>query len=775
MNQYQKGVIAPYLIIPLVGLGILIYLLIGSFAPLKDRLLSTLFPKPSSMAAEVLREEQKNKTFDLFKLAGRYAGEASPINQRHISDQMITLAKQRKQAVLNLIEQDPAFVLKTALSSELRSKLPSPLQNEAEEVTTLEGNLLVVHTDDFQKKAAQNFYYLDSGGQRISLYFAGKSPALKSGTTVKVTGIRLDNKMAVSSAEGTDFQIPTPESRVLGTATTKKVAVFLIKFQNDASQPYTADDLRAQIFTNSNSANAFYNEASFGKLTLEGKLRVDGDIYGPYTIASNNNPCDDYNWAQAAESQAKSRGVDLSGYTNYIYVRPAPGCNMAAGEIGGGKVWVGSGWSVNQLSRVVAHELGHNFGAGHANSYVCLDASNQKVSISSNCTSNEYGDPFDVMGGGDGGYQHDSAFHKGLYNWLDPANTQTVTTSGTYTLSPLETSSTAVQSLRIPRNTDSSGNIYDYYYLDYRQPGAIFDQFVGDYQTVLKGISIRIAPPYNVMRNSFLIDTTPGSDKSFADASLLPGKIFQDTVSGISITTNSVSTTNASVKVAFGSGTCSLANPTLSLSPSGQWGNPAQTLTYNLTLTNSDSSACSPAAFNISSSAVPTGFSVNANPTSVTLSPAGAASISVSVTSPAGAASGYYSFAVNAANSTASTYSASTTGSYNINSTSTPTLTPAPPSTQDKVPPTVSLTSPTASTRIRRGSIVSIRARASDNINVAQVEIYVNNSLLCRDTTAPYSCSWKVPIIAGSSYNLKATAYDRANNSASSSVTVSVR
>jgi hypothetical protein len=50
---------------------------------------------------------------------------------------------------------------------------------------------------------------------------------------------------------------------------------------------------------------------------------------------------------------------------------------------------------------------------------------------------------------------------------------------------------------------------------------------------------------------------------------------------------------------------------------------------------------------------------------------------------------------------------------------------------------------------------------------VSKVEFYVNGSLVCTDTTAPYSCAWKVPAKTRTSYTIEARAYDAAGNTAS--------
>ena len=87
-------------------------------------------------------------------------------------------------------------------------------------------------------------------------------------------------------------------------------------------------------------------------------------------------------------------------------------------------------------------------------------------------------------------------------------------------------------------------------------------------------------------------------------------------------------------------------------------------------------------------------------------------------------------------------------------------------------PPTVCITSPADGSVVSRNTKVIIAANASDYQGVRKVEFLVNNSLTCTDKVAPYTCTWKVPPIAGVSYALTAKAYDAVGNTATATVRV---
>ncbi len=93
----------------------------------------------------------------------------------------------------------------------------------------------------------------------------------------------------------------------------------------------------------------------------------------------------------------------------------------------------------------------------------------------------------------------------------------------------------------------------------------------------------------------------------------------------------------------------------------------------------------------------------------------------------------------------------------------------------DQIAPTVSINSPANGAIVARKSNVTITATASDNVGVTRVEFSVNGALQCTDTTAPYSCVWRVPAAMNKTYQLQARAFDAAGNSAAASVQVTAR
>ena len=430
--------------------------------------------------------------------------------------------------------------------------LTFPIPSSADPRSTIEGNLTSVIKDDLKHQKATKHYYLETkAGQRKRLVFkksheaqaarnsgGSQSKKLVPGNKVKVTGdIR---RKTINTSLAQIKTISSAQTANIQSTGLKKVAVILINFQNDTSEPWTAADIRSNVFTGVTSVNKYFQEVSSDATSLEGKVRSDGDIFGFYTIPYNNTGCNYSTWGDAGLAAAVLDGNDLSGYDHIIYGwANTPDCWWSGmGQINGPLIWIDGAFN----PAVTAHELGHNFGEFHASSYSCTDSGGGRVPISSSCTASEYGDPFSVMGVAyDQRHMHN--FNKGNLGYLSTADTITAAVDGDFTLKSSEQLlADETQILRVPRLDGT------YYYLEYRRPyGTNFDNFIGT-DPVVNGITIRIAPDFDVLSNSNLIDNTPAT-ASFYDAALGVGNTFTDSSKGIAITTLSTSSTEATVRI----------------------------------------------------------------------------------------------------------------------------------------------------------------------------------------------------------------------------------
>lgn len=96
----------------------------------------------------------------------------------------------------------------------------------------------------------------------------------------------------------------------------------------------------------------------------------------------------------------------------------------------------------------------------------------------------------------------------------------------------------------------------------------------------------------------------------------------------------------------------------------------------------------------------------------------------------------------------------------------------------DTTPPSVNITSPANGASFVEGKSFTISANASDNVGIAKVDILANDALVISDTSPPYSASFTIPqdYTGGSNkpLSLKAISYDKAGNTTTSTVTVTV-
>ncbi|HSS36869.1 MAG TPA: hypothetical protein VLR93_11395, partial [Patescibacteria group bacterium] len=421
---------------------------------------------------------------------------------------------------------------------------------------TVTGTLRLYHIDDFADDVGADGYAVETSAGFIPLDVRGTAPEALNGARVQVRGTWHDGVVRVGVARDATAIAklsPAPRRRisaVLGAdgqsvhladgaplaATSKNVAVILFGFSDDASQPYTAGTATQIAFTNGNAVANYYDEESRGAVT------VTGQVFGWYQIPSSKATCDPFTWATQAKAAATAAGVDLAAFTNYVYAFPkANSCAWAGlGAMPGKDSWNNGAFAL----RVVAHELGHNFGVHHASSLSCTSGTT-RVAISATCSSSEYGDPFSVMGSGNSA--HNNAVHLGQFGWLPASEIQTVGPGGPYELgSPLDGPAGSDRLLRIDRHNGTS------LYLDVRSiHGPYFDDFSST-DAVVKGVTVRISPdlpsPGYGLSQTQLVDTTPATS-TYADAPLAVGATLTDPVTGLKVTTLSASGGDATISI----------------------------------------------------------------------------------------------------------------------------------------------------------------------------------------------------------------------------------
>lgn len=509
----------------------------------------------------------------------------------------------------------------------------------------LEGELEVIYEDSHGR--GRLLYFLNAGGRKLEVRFAKDPPqTLRSGMRVDVSGVQVGETLELNSGES--LNAGSAEVSVSGNPLGQhRVLVVMVNFQDKQTQPFTREQAQAVMF---GTTSDFYRESSYGQTWLT------GDVYGWYTIPVSANTCDTTAITNYAQQAAANAGANLSAYDHMVYAFPQNACAwQGRGSVGGSpsQAWVNEWFELG----IVGHELGHNFGLYHSRSMDC-----GSTSIGSNCTTSEYGDLFDLMGGANSA--HFNVFQKERLGWVSTGSNPpitTVTTSGTYWLDSYAAGTLSPKGLKILKSTDPQTGMKTWYYIERRTPFG-FDSFVSGNQNIMNGVIVRTGSEASG-QNTYLLDMTPATT-SWYDPALTVGQSFTDTDARVTITTLSADASGALVSVTLDSQPCVRANPTVTVTPSqSPWLSSGGTATFNVAVRNNDGNGCVSSVFNTQAS-VPNGWASSGS--SLAISPGSTMTTTVQVGSPAGAVDGYYGISLSASNANSQSYSASAPATYSL-------------------------------------------------------------------------------------------------------------
>ena len=344
----------------------------------------------------------------------------------------------------------------------------------------------------------------------------------------------------------------------------KTVLYVRVDFSDLAGDPVAQSTAQSAIDT---SADQFYQANSYGKTSLS--ATVTPTLRLPRTQVEYRTN-DQYLLLRAdALGAARDAGFDPNMYSFDVIAFAGTYSGWAGrGYVGSKGTWLNGYFNL----RTTAHELGHNYGAQHANYW---SATGQ--TIIGPGTSTEYGNPFDVMGTGGGQVNHFNAWTKRRFDWISPAELSTVTTSGTYRVSELEAAiTTGFHAIKVQRDAQKD------YWVEYRPA-------IGSAET-RDGVSINWG--YGGSAVSNLLDLTPG-DGAISNSTLIIGRTFSDSLAGIHFTPIAKGgTTPQSIDVVVNLGIFpGNRPPTLSLTASTQTAAVNQAVTFTATASDADGDA----------------------------------------------------------------------------------------------------------------------------------------------------------------------------------------
>lgn len=490
-------------------------------------------------------------------------------------EELKSSALKRQKSLIQIIESGPEGVAEVRKigRQNLRKLIPAGLKPVLdiyfEEEVAYSGQVraYIASENETPSHGHREEYWLDGSfpGRTVQLYFEEPPKNLVSGDTLTVSGVRVGTYLASGSGDSQDVA-PTGTRNAFGE---QKMLVMLVNFTDKPDRPYTLQT--AQEVVNGPVATYLANN-SMGQASFTS--RVLDWMTLPITVGTN---CPSGEIMQKAITAANAANADLNflEYGRLVVMFPTLPCGYAGmGSLGtetwttpDGKIAASVAWingskldgTVRKPSvQVMNHELGHNFGVHHSN---IMDCGAVPLDIISKCITREYGDPYDVMGGGKGDF---TAWKKSLVGWIPQTNVIDVKMDdpgGRYVIRALE-KTMGPQLVRVFRGYDGFGRRLSYF-LEKRSPTTGNDAYLSQpqpplvdgkvYPYFLDGALIHVGiekTGYDTGYSQWLLDLTPGLSSSegtdFRDARLSVGQTFTDPF-GVRVTT--VSDTDDAVTV----------------------------------------------------------------------------------------------------------------------------------------------------------------------------------------------------------------------------------
>jgi uncharacterized protein (TIGR03382 family) len=334
----------------------------------------------------------------------------------------------------------------------------------------VEGTLVHRIADDFDNGTSRRSVHVTLGqGVEYELAFEDGAEIPPPQSMVRVIGDAQDGVLEVDELEVLAFPpqpLIDPENRP-----PRRLAAILLFWEGGPQGIGNAEAVN-QMFGPDDSTNTFYQENSYGREIMA------GDVFGPYAIPEPNG-CDVGYIAFQGEQALLDHDHDPSEFQQFMYQFPfIGGCGFGGlANLGAPEFPARDSWYNGSFGCVVRNqEIGHNYGMGHSHSYDCQDADGNDVPFSSNCSFEEYGDPYDPMGGG---CDHMNGPQKTFMGWLQECNVVRATSDGLFNIAPFEVPCNGTQALHFP----SSDGGRDYW-LEYRT-----DQGLDEYEAVLLRVS----------------------------------------------------------------------------------------------------------------------------------------------------------------------------------------------------------------------------------------------------------------------------------------------
>ncbi|HEX7861437.1 MAG TPA: LamG-like jellyroll fold domain-containing protein [Verrucomicrobiae bacterium] len=309
------------------------------------------------------------------------------------------------------------------------------------------------------------------------------------------------------------------------TETPKTTLAVRIRFSDVTTYSYTLTELTNLM----NNASNHVKVMSYGKTWLVPRIAT---ISLPKARSQYEATGGRDLMVSDTSAALSAQGITAASYNFIVHCHPGMNVGYAGlGQIGGGISWLNG----NQGIEVTVHELGHNYGLGHAHYWAGVTGTGNlgrtQPGGTSSIENEEYGDPFDIMGGSTLPAGQYNARGKTTLNWIEQKEIINVVTNGIYRVHRYDhqqarTNTGTKLALRIP----AAGGTY---WVSHRKLFTSNTSLVRGAQIAREDSGI----------DQSLIDTTPLSRPSTSfstdrtDAGLTVGKTFIDPLETVRITT----------------------------------------------------------------------------------------------------------------------------------------------------------------------------------------------------------------------------------------------
>lgn len=434
-----------------------------------------------------------------------------------LHDRGLRLADLRRIEMTDLIRSDPRRALELAIAEDLRAELPPTVRARLEQWVRGTGDYEVLSICG-TPEVTRLVYKVRLAGKVWTAHPFGALRDAPCMQDLPISGIALDGHLALNDLpDALHTGHPRSAAPSNYTTGTKRAILIRVDFSDlpgasftDAAGAQLVRELDSYYRAQSYNLTGFHPVGEGTDITPTYRMPLTAASYGGNDLASELR--------QAARQAARDDGYNLDAYDfDLTCMANVSGFGWAGlGYVGAPGVWIRGNLSLY----VVAHELGHNFGLGHAKFH---DTSG--FSTIGNGVAEEYGDKFDVMGSGgtDKGF---NAYYRNFLGWLPDSDVLHATESGLFTIqdfTPIDSTDRRLLHIRRDSETD--------YYFEFRQ-----DQT--GYPAMLQGAILRRTRDSS--RSTDLLDTHPSSSQGKNDSALPLGKSFSDPEAGIHVTPLSI-------------------------------------------------------------------------------------------------------------------------------------------------------------------------------------------------------------------------------------------